>query len=187
MDADEGAPERIVGRRAVMSRRERRITVVALVTYAAFLAWTVSRGHWSSIATGAFLAVIATVRVVRKPTVVDGYGIVRPWRRPRTVTWPEVDRIARPQPGIPGVQLWMKSGSTVTLDDVAADQTEAVSRIAGIPIGYSTHPRVSPRSPSVRDDTAADVDRRAQALADRGRLLDADYRRIRGERPPGTS
>ena len=187
MSSEEGAPGRIVGGRAAMSRRQVRFLVVALVVYAAFLAWTISRGHWSSTVTAGFFVVVATVRAVRKPTVVSPDGISRPWRRPGSVSWSEVDRIARPQPGIPGVQLWMKSGSTVTLDDVAADQTEAASRIAGIPIGYSTHPRVSPRSPSVRDDTAADVDRRAQALADRGKLLDAEYRRIRGERPPGTS
>lgn len=181
MSAAERVPTTVVGRRSVMSRRERTLLVTVAIFYAALVGWRLSQGEWTM--TGAFLVWVAWLIVIRfrRPTQVDSSGIRRHWRLRGFVDWRDVDRVASPQPGIGSVRLWMKNGRTLTLDDVAVDRSDSVAAIGDVPVGFPPRPTPPPR-PTQRSDgeIEADVDRRARALAERGKQLDAEYRRLRG-------
>lgn len=181
-------PERVVGKRAPVSLKQQRILVVTAALYTAFVAWQVSQGRWTS--TGAFIVWVVWVGVIflRPATVADREGIRRPWRRRRFVPWSEVDEVLAPQIGTHPVRLRLTSGKTLALDDIAATASAEVARIGGVRVAAPEKyrpPPARPRQPTDRD-VEADVNRRAQALAERGAQLDAEYRRIQGRnRPPG--
>ncbi|WP_306828599.1 hypothetical protein [Nakamurella flavida] len=125
----------------------------------------------------------------RSPTVVDAAGIRRPWRLRRSVTWAEVDAVAAPQLGVEQVRLVLTTGRTLTLDDIPAEHAAEVAALGGKelrrPVPLSL-PRPAPREPTDAQ-RAADLDRRARALADQRAELDAQAQlRPRGipRRPP---
>jgi hypothetical protein len=182
MNYDDDAPTRIVGRRPGMSGRRKVVPLVLLALYLAFVGWAVSKGQWSSTALLA-LFVWNTAAAFRRPTVVQADGVTRHWRLRHFVKWTDVERVAARQPGIERVRLWMKDGKTITLDDIPVEESAAVAAIGGIPLGYPDNtPERRPGQRTARD-AEADVDRRARSIHERGKVLDAKYRRLTGTPP----
>ncbi|WP_157970767.1 hypothetical protein [Nakamurella deserti] len=181
MSSENGTPDRIVGRRPAVSRRDRLILTVIAVPYLGFLAWTWSRGSWSSSAVFLTVVTASGVMRLRRPTVVDAGGITRRWRLRSSLRWDEIELVTGAQPGVERVRLSMKDGRTVTLDDVHVDLSAAVAAMGGVPFARPARP--APTTHHTHRDPAADIERRVRAVADRGKLLDAEYRRIRRGRP----
>ena len=134
----------------------------------------------------AIFGVFQATTLFRPPTVVDASVIRRPWRRRSLVSWPEVASVAAPEPGILGVRLTLTNGKTVRLRDIPAAESALVASIGGKELLAPPPLRMPPpRATGVRSDIeiADDVARRAKALSDEWRRMDAQLPR-RMPRPP---
>lgn len=168
-DQNEGG---LAGRRLAMSGKRITFFIVFYLCYAAF---GIVRHHYEfSILVVVFGGALA-LNMLRPPTVVGAGGIRRPWRRPAIIHWSEVASIAAPQPGIVGVRLNLKSGKTVALKDIEMAKSHELATIGGKDVPAPPPLRVPARPPERRSDEAiaADVERRAKALSDEWRRLDA--------------
>ena len=161
----------VVGRRASL-KRSNFLLLAAMIGVYVVLGILTGRYQLPILAGG--LLVILAIVSRRPPTTVSAGGIRRPWQTRGVIGWGEVASVVSPAVGLPGVRLELTSGKVVALTDIPSEETEAVATIGDKPIRPVRLPRTSPpaaHSEPTPMDIEADVERRAQALADERRRL----------------
>lgn len=129
------------------------------------------------------LFVISTVLRFRPPTVIDGHGIRRPWRKRAFIPWDEVRSVISPDPAFYLTRLKLEDGTTIELPGLPVARSAAIAALGHKQVTRDV-PAIRP-SPEPRERSAqeieADVGRRAAALAAQREALKAESRRIRRE------
>jgi hypothetical protein len=173
----------LVGQRPHITRR----ALLCLgAVYGCYAVFGVMRHRYEVFVFIAIFGLFQAITLFHPPTLVDASGIRRPWRRLSFVSWPDVATVAAPEPGIVGVRLTLTNGKTVRLRDISAAESALVASIGGTELLAPPPLRMPPaRAAGVRSDVeiADDVARRAKALSDEWRRMDAQLPR-RIPRPP---
>ena len=152
-----------------MTPRSWRLLAVGIVATLALAGWDISRGDFPLFPVLYLIAM--GVSLLRPLTVVDASGVRRPLRLRRFVPWSEVAAVAAPEPGALRVRLMLDGGRAITLDDIPAQQSAAVAELGGrelrrlTPVSIPAPRTIAAERERTDQERAADVDRRARALA----------------------